>query len=310
MRKDTFTLTDPQSIHIYVNRWLPENEDATSYRGIVQLVHGMGEYGARYERFATSLANAGYIVYANDHRGHGNTTSHEDRGYIGTDGFNWMVRNVDQVTNQIREEFPDLPLILMGHSMGSFIVQKYMFMFPGKVNAIILSGTNGKRGVDLTLGHMLAYRQADKKGDRYISKLLNRLTFGDFNRKFKPNRTTADWLSRDKQEVDAYLSDPLIVHEFTAGFYRDFFQSLKELHLQENLSIIPKDTPIYVFAGDKDPVGNMGKGISNLVKLYETNGFTDVTYKLYPEGRHEMLNEVNRDEVTQDVINWLNIHTS
>jgi alpha-beta hydrolase superfamily lysophospholipase len=310
MRTDTFTFTDPQNVQIYVHRWLPDNEDAAAYRGVVQLAHGMGEYGARYGRFAEALTAAGYVVYANDHRGHGNTASAENKGYIGKDGFNWMVRDLGQLTDLIREDFPDLPLFLMGHSMGSFMVQKYMYMFPGKVDGIILSATNGRRGIDLTLGHMIANRQAAKRGDHYYSKLMYRLTFGDFNRKFKPNRTTADWLSRDEQEVDAYLNDSFIIHEFTAGFYRDFLQSLKEIHLPENLRIIPNDTPIYVFAGEQDPVGNMGKGIVNLVKLYEELGLTQVKYKLYPGGRHEMLNESNRDEVTQDVIAWLNSQTN
>lgn len=310
MRTDTFTLTDPQKVQIHVQRWTPDHLEPSDYRGIVQIAHGMGEYAARYTRLAEALTTAGYVVYANDHRGHGHTASEEDKGYIGADGFNWMVRNLAMVTDIIREEMPaSLPLFLMGHSMGSFMTQKYMYMFPGKVDGIVLSGTNGKQGPELIIGHLIASSQASKRGDRYYSKLLYRLTFGDYNRKFKPIRTKADWISHDEVEVDAYLADPMIIHSFTAGFYRDFLQSLREIHKTENMDIIPVDLPIYIFGGDRDPVGNMGKGIPNLVELYRKIGLKHVQYKLYSGGRHEMLNEINRGEVTQDLIAWLDSQT-
>jgi alpha-beta hydrolase superfamily lysophospholipase len=304
MQSQSFTLQDGDNYTLHVYHWHPEPE--IPVRGIVQIAHGMAETAVRYERFAQALTEAGYIVYAHDHRGHGRTAqSFEQLGYPGEDGFNWMVRNMAQISVHIRETHPNTPLYLMGHSMGSFLTQKYMYEHPELVNGIILSGSNGPRSL-LGSGRTLAKVQMKLQGERHPSALLNAMSFGSFNRAFKPNRTGFDWLTRDEAEVDKFIDDPLCGFICSTAFFYQFFGLLQEIHSPANLDRIPKDLPIYVFSGSQDPVGAHGKGVRKLLSLYEKLGLSHVLAKLYPDGRHEMLNETNRDEVTTDVIAWLN----
>lgn len=304
MQSQSFTLQDGDNYSLYVYHWQPDAE--IPVKGIVQIAHGMAETALRYERFAQALTEAGYIVYANDHRGHGRTApSMEHLGYSGEDGFNWMVRNMAQISSHIRDTNPNIPLYLMGHSMGSFLTQKYMYEYPQLVDGVILTGSNGPRSL-LRAGRAVAKVQMKLHGERHPSHLLNTMSFGSFNRAFKPNRTSFDWLTRDEAEVDKYINDPMCGFIGSASFFYQFFGLLQEIHSPANMERIPKDLPIYVFSGTQDPVGLHGKGVRKLLSLYEKLGFSHVLAKLYPEGRHEMLNEINRDEVTADVIQWLN----
>ena len=299
-----FKTSDNQEIFIY--NWRPENEA----KGIVQIAHGMAETSYRYKRFAEKLVDESYIVYANDHRGHGNTAaSIEELGYMGPDGYNRMVKDMKEFTDFIRDkEGEELPLFLFGHSMGSFLSQRYISLYGNNIQGVILSGTSGSQGPILNIGIHIAKKEVQKKGPKAKSPRLNDLSFGSYNKKFKPTRTDFDWLSRDEKEVDKYIKDPYCGGIFTTSFYYDFFRGLKENFKKGNLEKIPKDLPIYIFAGDKDPVGNMGKGVLKLVKTYEKLGIKDLEYKLYKDGRHEMLNEINRDEVIEDIIKWLDMH--
>ncbi|WP_018756283.1 alpha/beta hydrolase [Paenibacillus terrigena] len=304
MKTTNFTLQDEERFNLYIYHWRPDADDA-SCKGVVQIAHGMAETAARYARFAEALTEQGYIVYAHDHRGHGRTAaSTEDLGHPGDDGFNWKVKNMAQVSKHIRNAHPTIPLYLMGHSMGSFLTQKYMVEYPHLVDGIILSGTNGPRGL-LGPGRAIAKLEMTLRGDRHPSKLLNDMSFGSFNRAFRPTRTEFDWLSRDAAEVDKYIADPYCGFLCTSGFFYHFFGLLQEIHQPEQLQRIPKDLPIYVFSGDRDPVGLHGKGVRQLLKLYQELGLSNVRSKLYRDGRHEMLNEINRDEVTNDTIAWL-----
>lgn len=299
-----FTLEDDDHMTLHIYHWHPEQQHQP--RGIVHIAHGMAETALRYERFAEALTQAGYLVYANDHRGHGQTAySTGHLGYPGVDGFNWMVHDLAHIHKYIRRTHPTLPLYLLGHSMGSFLTQKYMYTYPQLVDGIILSGTNGPRTM-LSMGRTLAKLQQRLRGERYPSLLLNSLSFGSFNRSFRPNRTGFDWLSRDTEEVDKFIADPMCGFIASAAFFDQFFDLLQQIHRPGHMRRIPKELPVYIFAGERDPVGHFGKGVLRLVKLYEQLGLTQVSYKLYPEGRHEMLNEINRDEVSADLIAWLN----
>ncbi|MCZ8524107.1 MULTISPECIES: alpha/beta hydrolase [Paenibacillus] len=292
-----------EDIHTYV--WLPDQE--AEIRGIVQIAHGMAETALRYKRFAHALTEAGYAVYANDHRGHGRTAGNPQRlGIVGRDGFRLMCGGMAQLTDLIRERHPHLPVYLFGHSMGSFLTQRYMYTYPDKADGIILSGSNGPQGRALQLGIWLAKQVVSRKGEGHRSMLLLHLTLGGYNRAFRPNRTLFDWLSRDEQEVDKYAADPDCGAVFSAQFWEEFFRCLAEIHRKENMERIPKSLPVLLFSGDRDPVGMMGKGVRRLAALYAGLGMKRVTLKLYPGGRHEMLNEINRDEVTRDVLDWLN----
>jgi len=303
-----FTFKSDEGMDIYVYNWRPDEE--IQIKGVVQIAHGMAETAARYERFAKVLTDNGYIVYIHDHRGHGNTAKTiENLGYLAEkDGFKWLVEDVHKLSEIIKKENPALPLFLFGHSMGSFVTQRYIMLYGKELKGTILSGSNGKQGPILNIGAFLAKREAKKNGRKAQSSKLDKLSFGSFNNAFKPNRTAFDWLSRDNDEVDKYIKDPFCGTVFTCGFFYDFLSGLKEIEKDENIALVPKDLPVFIFAGDKDPVGKNGKGIIRLFNTYKKFNIKDVTYKLYKDGRHEMLNESNRDEVMSDVINWLNNH--
>jgi alpha-beta hydrolase superfamily lysophospholipase len=308
LRKENFSWKDPDGIEIFVYVCRPP-EDVVE-KGVVQISHGMGETASRYQRFAQYLTEAGYIVYANDHRGHGRTALSTDKiGILGKDGFSKMFHDMAILTERIHEKHSHLPVFLFAHSMGSFLAQKYMYVYPFKVKGVILSGTNGKQGFNLNAGMWLATLECWVFGENHRSKLLDKLSFGAFNAKFKPNRTAFDWLSRDEDEVNAYIENPNTGKIFSSGFFRDFFKLLIQIHQKKNINHIPKDLPIFVISGDSDPVGFMGKGVRQLLGMYQESGLMEVTSKIYPGARHEILNELNRDEVHQDILNWLNVKT-
>ncbi len=306
MQESNFTFTDSDGFEIFVYHWMSDSPR----KGIIQISHGMVEDASRYRRFAAKLVDSGYVVYANDHRGHGKTAGTPEMvGYCGSDGFNGMVRDMGQLTQLIRQRDPGLPVFLFGHSMGSFLCQQYMIDYREEPPAgVILSGTNGKDPTWLLciLG-ALAKREIKKNGAQWRSERLTNLIFRNYNRPFKPSRTEFDWLSRDSVEVDEYINNPFCGSICSSGFYLDLFNARRKLFLSETLVKLPKDLPLYVFAGARDPVGRKGAGILQLVKLYRKYGLTNVASRLYPNGRHEMLNEMNRDEVMQHVLDWLDI---
>lgn len=308
MLSQNFTFRSEDGTEIFAYKWMPD--EIAKVKGIFQIAHGMAETGARYERFAQKLTAKGYVVYIHDHRGHGKTAKTVDKlGILAvTEGFNWLVEDLHQLSKIITKAYPKLPLFLLGHSMGSFVTQRYIMLYGKELKGAILSGSNGKQGILLSLAQYLAKAEVKKQGRNAKSERLTKLTFGSYNKGFKPNRTEFDWLSRDEAEVDKYIKDPFCGTVFTAGFFEDFLNGLKEIEIKRNIALVPKDLPIYIFSGEKDPVGKNGRGIIKLFKAYQEMGLQDVTYKLYKDGRHEMLNETNREEVIRDVIAWLDGH--
>lgn len=307
MLEKNFSFKDSQGVDIFVYKWEPEQ--GVNIKGVVQIAHGMAEHAKRYGHFAEKLTSSGYIVYANDHRGHGKTAeSVEKIGYCGEDGFTWKVKDMKQLTSIIKKENPKQPVYLFGHSMGSLLSQTYMFLYGEELKGVILSGTSGKQGVLVSLGILIAKGQVKKLGPEAPSLVMDKMSFGKFNDRFKPIRTKFDWLNRDEKEVDKYIEDPLCGGVFSAGFFYDFLNGVKNMHKKENMAKIPKTLPIFLIAGDKDPVGKECKTISSLIQAYKKLGIKDVNYKFYKDARHEILNEINKEEVMRDVINWLNIH--
>jgi alpha-beta hydrolase superfamily lysophospholipase len=303
LKAEHFTIKNKEGQPLFVYKWLPEKVEA---RGIVQIAHGMAEHAGRYERFADLLTSHGYIVYANDHRGHGRTAGDlKNVGYLGRDGFSGMVLDMKYLSEHIRGENLDLPLILFGHSMGSFLAQAYIQKWGQDLDGLILSGSNGQRGLDLKLGIIIARIQNFLLGEKRPSRLLNRLSFGAYNASFKPVRTPFDWLSTDTKEVDKYIKDPYCGGVFTTSFFLDFFLFLDQLYDREQASKIAKDLPIYIISGAMDPVGEEGKGVQRLIDFYKELGLRCVSSRLYLGARHELVNEVNRDEVMSDILNWL-----
>ena len=306
MKSDTFTFKTSDGIQIFTYKWVPE--EVSAVKGVVQIAHGMAEHAARYERFADALTKAGYAVYANDHRGHGKTAgSQEHVGYFADErGWEKVVEDMHALTGIIKKENPGKPFFLFGHSMGSFLSRHYSMLYGSELSALILSGTGGDPRALGKIGLLIAKVIAKLYGKKAKSDILNKLSFGAFNDAFKPNRTDYDWLSRDNAEVDKYVNDPWCGAVFTAGFFCDMLGGLGFINNKENIARIPKSLPIYLFSGAKDPVGGNTKGVSQVYNTLQDAGIVDLTLKFYENARHETLNEINRDEVFQNVIDWLN----
>jgi alpha-beta hydrolase superfamily lysophospholipase len=308
MPSDTFTFRTDDGIDIFTYRWLPDPE--TSIKAVVQIAHGMAEHAGRYGRFARALCAAGYAVYANDHRGHGRTAGDPDKvGYFADqDGWFKVAGDLAQLTGIIRENHPAKPVFLLGHSMGSFLVRTVIARDSGDIAGVVLSGTGGDPGLLGTVGLGLARAVVALRGRRHPSRLLNALSFGGFNKPFAPARTDFDWLSRDPAEVDRYIADPFCGAVFSAGFFIDLLEGIAYIHKPENIARIPKDLPVYLFSGAADPVGDRTRGVRQVAEAYRQAGIRDVTVRFYEGGRHEMLNEINRREVFDDTVAWLDDH--
>lgn len=290
---------------IYLYKWLPESQP----HGIVQIVHGMTEHVGVYIECIEALLEAGYGVYAHDHRGHGKTVKQEDDyGHFEPNvGWDQAVSDVIFVSELIRKEH-NYPLFLLGHSMGSFLSRRAVQLRGELYDGLLLSGTGGNPGLLGVIGHKIATMEMKLRGAKTKSHMLNFLSFGNFNSHFKPKRTDFDWLSSDPSQVDRYLDDPLCGFSCTTSFYRELFNGVLVVNKWGEYKKTPKDLPIYLFSGDCDPVGSMGKGVQEVHDMYKKCGVKDVSIRLYKNGRHEMFHEVNRQEVCHHVISWLNEH--
>ncbi|HDR4872512.1 MULTISPECIES: alpha/beta hydrolase [Bacillus cereus group] len=290
---------------IYLRKWLPERDP----RGIIQIAHGMTEHAGVYTDFIAALLKAGYGVYAHDHKGHGKTVKREeDYGHFKPNvGWNEAVSDVIFVSETIRKE-QTCPLFLLGHSMGSFLSRRAVQLKGELYDGFLISGTGGNPGILGSIGHKVATIEMKLRGEKTKSPMLNFLSFGNFNSHFKPNRTKFDWLSSDNSQVDKYIADPLCGFICTTSFYRELFSGVLEVNKLEEFKKTPKNLPIHIFSGDRDPVGDMGKGVKEVYENYKKCGVKDVTLRLYENGRHEMFHEVNKDEVFQDLISWLDKH--
>ena len=298
----TFKFTDPQGFEIFVYRWAPPS--GVAVRAVVQIEHGAAEHALRYERVARYLNQNGYIVYADDHRGHWKTAQTMDKaGICSPDGWNWMVKDAKQLTDIIKEKHPGLPVFLLGHSMGSLMAQQYIQNWGAELQGVILSGTTGISMVDASVVPM-AEQAAQGEAVNQPSELFAGL-FASVNEPFEPVSTPFDWLSRDDQEVQKYIDDPWCGFLFTNGMTYEFVKGMVNLFNPENEARIPKELPVYVISGEMDPVG-ANDGVKVLVQRYQDDlGLVDVSSKIYPGARHEILNETNRDEVHADILNWL-----
>jgi len=302
-RNFKFSATDGLEIHVY--QWLPEDRS----KAVVNVAHGMAETAVRYERFAGVLTANGYAVYAEDHRGHGRTINDPNKtGQAGPDALNRILDDLHQLSAIIRKEHRNVPLFLLGHSMGSFLAQGYIARWGGELRGAILSGAAGRANWLTHIGQFLAYLEILRIGEQGKSNLMNKLSFGGFNKQFQPARTDFDWLSRDAAEVDKYIADPFCGGIFPAAFFYDLLKFWRELHYQDKLRKIPKMLPLYFFSGTKDPLGANTEGVRQLIDLYKQSGLSNVSYKFYEDGRHEMLNEINREIVMADIIKWLDAH--
>lgn len=284
-------------------RWEPEGTPV----GVVQIVHGVAEHAARYDAFADWLAERGFLVVANDHMGHGGSIGSEDtsQGYF-SGGWFKAAADVHRLLSYTRMEYPNVPYILLGHSMGSFLVRTLLAKYPKcGVSAAVISGTGWMHRGILNTGIAAATLIGKKNGFDQPSKALNDMMFGGYNKRVEHKRTAFDWLTRDDSIVDAYIADPLCGFMVTAGLARDMMTGIKYIQEPETLEKMKKKLPIFFVAGSEDPVGNYGAGVKQTVQAFARAGMENVSMRLYPLCRHEVLNELNREEVYGHILDWL-----
>ena len=280
-------------------------------RGIVQIAHGIAEHINRYEDFMRFLAENGFVAVGNDHLGHGKSIARlEEQGiFAEKDGWNYVVEDMKKLREQVKEQFPNLPYVFFGHSMGSFLTRTFLILHPDLYDAAILSGTGHQAAALVNGGFLAAELMTKLKGPRSSGQALNDMAFRSYCKRIENPRTPFDWLSRDSETVDKYIADPLCGFVCKTSLYRDMMGGLKFLTSQKNINKMNKDAPIYFMSGAEDPVGDYGAGVETAYKAFCRAGLKDVMIRLYPGGRHEMLNELNRDDVMQDILNWLNEKT-
>jgi len=304
MNYEKFQLTDSYGTKIQCFRWTCNSKPLA----VLQIVHGMAEHATRYDDFATFLVKNNIAIYANDHRGHGLTAGTVDNTGFFADNNGWEVvtDNVYLLTEQIKKDNPDIPVYILGHSMGSLIARTFMAKYPDAVNGIILSGTSYNPSLLLSFGKLVANIQRMFAGKKHRSKLLDTLSFGKFNNKFKPARTKFDWLSRDEKQVDNYINDPYCGFICTASFYRDLFKGILNIQKKSTIEKYKKDLPLLIISGEMDAVGNFTFGVQKICNIIKSSGIKDIELKFYKDSRHEILNEINNKEVYIDILNWLN----
>lgn len=313
-KSETFFYRDQQNVKLFTKKWLPCDE--SRIKGIIQVAHGMGETADYYREFSANMVKLGFAVYINEARGHGRTAGNinapsyeESAGYMGEDGISWMVEDIRLLTDIIKIENPGLPNFLLGHSLGSVLAQIYAYKYGSKVNGIIYSGTTGPidgRKIEKLIE--VVEEEVAEVGRKGKSVKTADYFFRHYNDKFQPAKTDYDWLTSDFTMLEDTLSSPYAAIDYKVGYYEDFIDALKNLHREEFIKKIPEDLSILSISGNDDPFGNYGESIKTLFQTYKKFGIKDITYKIYKNGRHEMLREVNRNEVMRDLYNWLCSH--
>lgn len=306
MVKEEFTYDsrDGKS-QLHAVRYLPE--ETGEIRGVVQIVHGMAEYIERYEELAQFLTGKGFVVTGEDHLGHGRSVGKRGRyGYFcEQDPATVLVRDIHRLKKMTQALYPGIPYVLLGHSMGSFLVRNYMFRYGTGINGAIVLGTGMQSASFLRLCKIVAYVQEVFQGSTHVSKLIDKLAFKDYNREISNPRTPNDWLTRDEERVERYIADPHCGFVFTVNGFLTMFELLSRLNETENLVRIPKELPVLMLAGSEDPVGDYGKGVQKVYESLTAIGLKDIRMKIYEGDRHELVNELNRDEVMDDIYGWL-----
>lgn len=297
---DVFCASDNTKITTYF--WECEQP-----KGIIHIVHGMSEHAARYNEFALYLNKYDYLVYSSDLRGHGKTAGTLEKVgmFAMQDGWNKVVKDIILFSKQISSKHKKLPLYLLGHSMGSFISRSISILRPYEINGYIFSATAGHPGLLGKIGISVSNINLKTMGKKNRTNLMTNLAFGGFNKKYENPRTEKDWLTRDIDIVDKYISDPYCMQIFTSQFYNDLLKAIIYINETYNIRKMEKDKPILMFAGDMDPVGDYGKGPKEVYTKFKKAGIKDLTLKIYKSGRHEMLNEINKYEVYDMILNWL-----
>lgn len=283
-------------------RWTPEGEP----RAVCQIIHGIAEYVERYDSFAEYLCGLGFAVVAEDHMGHGQSVNGGGiRGYF-HGGWFTAVDDSYQLLRDTRAEFPELPYVLFGHSMGSFMTRTILIQHPDSgIDAAVICGTGWLPEHLLPAAQRVLNKVCSRRDTTGPSPMLQRLMFAGYNQRVEHPRTAYDWLTRDAKVVDAYIANPLCGFVASAGLIRDMAEGVTYIQQEDNLEKMRRDLPVLFLAGGDDPVGSYGKGVRKAAEAFRTAGMTDVAEKIYPLCRHEVLNEINREEIWQDTARWM-----
>ena len=306
MRKEEFYYDSrDRESKIHAVKWIPD--DIVKPVCIFQIVHGMAEHIECYNEFAEFLVGKGIMVVGEDHLGHGKSVA--EGGLYGyfckEDSVNVVVRDVHRLKKIIQEEYSDIPYLILGHSMGSFILRSYIHRYGNGMDGAIIVGTGMQSKSLLFLARTLISIQQLFLGPKHISKFMDKIAFGAYNKKFEPARTQYDWLSVNQANVDRYIADPLCGFTFTLNGFSTLFQLVRECYNKEKLEKIPKHLPIFMISGTDDPVGDYGRGVEKAYKTYLEHGLQNVHMKLYEKARHELLNETDREMVYGDIYRWI-----
>ena len=280
--------------------WKPD----TQPKAVVQLIHGIAEHIARYDDFAKFLTAHGYVVAADDHMGHGGSIGDGVKGYF-RGGWLSAVEDEKRLHDEMQKQYPELPYYFLGHSMGSFLLRTYLYTYPDAADKAVISGTGWEDPMKVRLGLLVCRMEEKRVGETNTSPLVTKLMFGSYNRAFEPVSSPNAWICSDEAVVAAYDADPYCGFDVTVGLARDLLTGVRMNEQTENLEKMNKQLPVLFVSGCKDPVGNMAKGVLRCIDAFKRSGMKDITIKLYPEGRHEMLNERNKAEVYQDILDWL-----
>ena len=305
-RKEFYFPSSDGKTSIHAVEWLPEGEPV----GVYQIAHGVAEYALRYEPFAEFLNSKGFVVVANDHIGHGLSVAEGAAAlYFGEkDGWTHVVDDMFELRKRTGQKYPGLPYFLMGHSMGSFLTRTYLIRYPGSVKAAIIMGTGQQPGYMVAGGRLAAKVIGKKSGYDKFNETVDGLAFGAYNKPFEPKRTNYDWLSANEENVDKYIADPLCGGGATTGLFLEMLGGIGFIGKPSNLAKMDKNTPILFISGAMDPVGDLGKGTTKAYESFKKAGVKDVTLKLYPGLRHEILNEMEKDRVYADIWAWVEKH--
>lgn len=302
LSETAFTSTNGRT-QIRVRKWEPE----TAPKGVVQIAHGVAEHIERYGGFMRFLADNGFAAAGNDHLGHGKSVNDDSElGFFAEkDGWDLVVGDMKKLHDMLAAEYPGLPIFLFGHSMGSFLARTYIIKYGNDFTGAVICGTGQQSPALVGAGKAAAKLICTFSGPKHKSNMLNTMAFGAYNKGFDTVRTPCDWLSRDETNVDKYIADPLCGFVPTAGLFRDMMTGIAFISDQKNAAKMDPELPVFFIAGDKDPVGENGAGVQRAFEMFRAVGMKDVSIKLYPECRHELLNELNKDEVMADVLEWI-----
>lgn len=302
-REDFYYLSSDKKTQIHAVRWLPEVE----VKAILQVAHGVTEHILRYEELAEYLTKEGIAVIGNDHLGHGTSIAEDSEPmYFGPEGsWNWVVEDIKTCMELTRKEYPNTSYYLLGFSLGSFVTRTYLIKYPETLNGAIIVGTGQTPLLQIAMAKYLANKEAKKEGEDKSTPIIRKLTFETYNKRFKPNRTDYDWLCASNDSLDKYIVDPLRGRAMSSGLFREMLNGMDFTSRQENVDKMRKDIPILFLSGEEDPVGKQGKGVKRAYKSFKKSGIKDVSIKIYPGLRHDILHEDCRKEIFAEIYKWI-----